>query len=176
MALMTKEICLNRPLNATDQQEAMEMEFSAFNSECDALLKDSSSENSWKTQENFMSCKEMNCTDRKLQIKSGFGTHIKLPMPSSSLRGPQELQVGNIFKYQAKQICVSVLSLHYVKTCEKLCDAGTASMVKEGIFPRSCLPICANFASHVCIRGCSLFGCNVSPEACNYQMCNFQLA
>lgn len=173
---MTKEICLNRPLNGTDQGEAAETEFSAFNSECDALLEDSGPDSRWKTHKSFTTCKEMNSTERKLQIKSGFGSHIKLPMSSSSLRGPQELQTGNVYKYNTKKICVSVLSLHYVKTCEKLCDAGTASMVKEGIFPRSCLPICTDFASHVCIRGCSLFGCNVSSELCNYQMCNFQLA
>ncbi|KAJ1608432.1 hypothetical protein OJ253_1926 [Cryptosporidium canis] len=175
-ALLTREVCLNRSLDATNRQNIeLKEEFLAFNNECDALLKDSPPENSWKNQENFMNCKEMNFTERKLQIRSGFSSHIRLPTMSSSLRGPQETQESVEFKFQAKKICVSVLSLHYIKVCEKVCDVRTASTVTEDVFPRSCFPICVDFARHVCTRGCSLFGCNITSEECIYQMCNFRL-
>ncbi|QOY42924.1 Uncharacterized protein cpbgf_2003060 [Cryptosporidium parvum] len=179
ISLYSKEICLNRPNNETGLLEEMgnKSEFIAFNSECSQILKKSDSDdvNSWKNHENFEYCKEMNFTDRKLQIKSGFGSHIRLPQSTSSLRGPQDTPQGNIFKYQTQKICVSVLSLHYIKVCEKLCDAETALTVEEEVFPRSCFPICVDFANHVCIRGCSFFGCNIPFDACSYQMCNFKL-
>lgn len=146
-----------------------------FNNKCDAILNDSDSDDNWKNQENFEYCKEMNFTDRKLQIRSGFGQNVRLPQISSSLRGPQNIPTGNVFWYQTQKICTSVISLHYIKVCEKLCDERTASTVEEEVFPRSCFPICVNFANHVCIRGCSLFGCDVPFDSCSYQMCNFQL-
>ncbi|OII71877.1 uncharacterized protein cubi_00685 [Cryptosporidium ubiquitum] len=151
-----------------------EGEFISFSNKCETILNDSDSGDSWKNQENFEYCKEMNFTDRKLQIRSGFGSYIRLPQTYSSLRGPQSESSGNIFRYQTQKICISVLSLHYIKVCEKLCDAKTASAVEEEVFPRSCFPICVDFANHVCIRGCSLFGCDIPFDACSYQMCNFQ--
>ncbi|KAK6590904.1 hypothetical protein RS030_111853 [Cryptosporidium xiaoi] len=111
--------------------------------------------------------------NRKLQIKSGFGSHIRLPPMKTTLLNEQnnENSISNL--YNTWDVCNSILSLHFIKICEKLCTDNSIFSVKEEIFPRSCFPSCNNFAKNICIQGCNYFECNISYELCTYQMCNF---
>ncbi|KAF7458018.1 hypothetical protein HWI79_1584 [Cryptosporidium felis] len=167
-ACLTSQIEGVHDLNITN-------EFSAFKNECNTNQERLIQDKFWRNEKNFDYCKKNNMIDRKLQLKSGFGSRIRLPQATSSLRGPQETHMVNHFRFETRNICESVLSLHYIKVCERLCDTRFATMVKDDVFPRSCFPTCVDFASHICIHGCELFGCDIPFIACTYQMCNFVL-
>ncbi|KAH8740220.1 hypothetical protein FG386_001495 [Cryptosporidium ryanae] len=112
---------------------------------------------------------------RKLQIKSGFGSHIRLPPVKTTLLNGQNNDDSVSNSYNTWDVCNSILSLHFIKICEKLCTDNSMFSVKEETFPRSCFPSCTGFAKNICIQGCSYFGCGISYELCTYQMCNFSI-